>query len=57
VLLKSVSDLLLSFLDGSEPGVKTSMLHLLLMIYHGAVDDGPCDGLAHCGVVIEAMSR
>jgi hypothetical protein len=35
MLVKSVSDLLLSFLDGDELGVKTSMLHLLLMVTHG----------------------
>jgi hypothetical protein len=35
VLMKSVLDLLLSFLDGGEPNVKMSMLHLLRMISHG----------------------
>jgi hypothetical protein len=35
VLVRSVLDLLLSFLDGGEPGVKMSMLHLLLMVSHG----------------------
>ena len=32
MLVKSVLDLLLVLLDGGEPGVETSMLHLLLMI-------------------------
>jgi hypothetical protein len=35
VLMKSVLDLLLSFLNGGEPGVKTSVLHPLLMIFLG----------------------
>ena len=37
MLVKSVSDLLLVLLDGGEPGVKTSILHLLLMITYGMV--------------------
>ena len=37
MLVKSVSDLLLVLLDGGEPGVKTSILHLLLMITCGMV--------------------
>ena len=32
MLVKSVSDRLLVLLDGGEPGVKMSILHLLLMI-------------------------
>ena len=32
MLVKSVPDLLLVLLDGGEPGVKMSILHLLLMI-------------------------
>ena len=35
--MKSVPDLLLVLLDGGEPGVKTSILHLLLMITYGMV--------------------
>jgi hypothetical protein len=35
MLVKSVPNLLLSFLDGGEPVVKTGVLHLLLMIFHG----------------------
>ena len=35
--VKSVLDLLLVLLDGGEPGVKTSVLHLLLMITYGMV--------------------
>jgi len=37
MLVKSVPDLLLVLLDGGEPGVKTSVLHLLLMITCGMV--------------------
>ena len=37
MLVKSVSDLLLVLLDGSEPSVETSILHLLLMITYGMV--------------------
>ena len=37
MLVKSVSDLLLVLLNGGEPGVKTSILHLLLMITYGMV--------------------
>ena len=37
MLVKSVLDLLLVFLDGGEPGVKMSILHLLLMITCGMV--------------------
>ena len=43
MLVKSVSDLLLVLLDGGEPGIKTSTLHLLLMIT--------------CGMVMVAMGR
>ena len=35
--MKSVLDLLLVLLDGGEPGVKTSILHLLCMITYGMV--------------------
>ena len=35
--MKSVPDLLLVLLNGGEPGVKTSILHLLLMITYGMV--------------------
>ena len=35
--MKSVPDLLLVFLDGGEPSVETSILHLLLMITYGMV--------------------
>ena len=41
--MKSVPNLLLVLLDGSEPGVEMSVLHLLLMIT--------------CGMVVVAMSR
>ena len=37
MLVKSVPDLLLVLLDGGEPSVKTSILHLLLMITYGMV--------------------
>ena len=37
MLVKSVLDLLLVLLDGGEPGVETSVLHLLLMITYGMV--------------------
>ena len=37
MLVKSVLDLLLVLLDGGEPGVKTSVLQLLLMITYGMV--------------------
>ena len=37
MLVKSVLDLLLILLDGGEPGVETSVLHLLLMITYGMV--------------------
>ena len=37
MLVKSVPDLLLVLLDGGELGVKTSILHLLLMITYGMV--------------------
>ena len=37
MLVKSVPDLLLVLLDGGEPGVKTSILHLLLMLTYGMV--------------------
>ena len=37
MLVKSVPDLLLVLLDGGEPCVKTSILHLLLMITYGMV--------------------
>ena len=37
MLVKSVSDLLLVLLDGGEPGVEMSILHLLLMITYGMV--------------------
>ena len=37
MLVKSVLDLLLVLLDGGEPGVKTSILHLLFMITYGMV--------------------
>ena len=43
MLVKSVPDLLLVLLDGGEPGVETSVLHLLLMIT--------------CGMVVVAMGR
>jgi hypothetical protein len=35
VLMKSIPDLLLFFLDGGEPSVKMTVLYLLLMISHG----------------------
>jgi hypothetical protein len=35
MLVKSVLDLLLHFLDGCEPGVEMSVFHLLLMVTHG----------------------
>ena len=37
MLVKSVLDLLLVLLDDGEPGVETSVLHLLLMITCGMV--------------------
>ena len=37
MLVKSVLDLLLVLLDGGEPGVEMSILHLLLMITCGMV--------------------
>ena len=37
MLVKSVPDLLLVLLDGGEPGVEMSVLHLLLMITYGMV--------------------
>ena len=37
MLVKNVPDLLLVLLDGGELGVKTSVLHLLLMITYGMV--------------------
>ena len=37
MLVKSVLDLPLVLLDGGEPCVKTSILHLLLMITYGMV--------------------
>ena len=37
MLVKSVPDLLLVLLDGGEPSVETSILHLLLMITYGMV--------------------
>ena len=37
MLVKIVPDLLLVLLDGGEPSVKTSILHLLLMITYGMV--------------------
>ena len=37
LLVKSVTDLLLVLLDGGEPGVKMSVLHLLLMLTYGMV--------------------
>jgi hypothetical protein len=47
VLMKSIPDLLLSFLNGGEPGVETSMLHLLLMKSHGRWMMAPCDDHVH----------
>ena len=43
MLVKSVLDFLLVLLDGGEPVVKMSVLHLLLMIT--------------CGIVVVAMGR
>ena len=37
MLVKSILDLLLVLIDGGEPGVETSILHLLLMITCGMV--------------------
>ena len=37
MLVKSVLDLLLVLLNGGEPGVETSVLHLMLMITCGMV--------------------
>jgi hypothetical protein len=57
VLMKSVSDLLLSFLDGGEPSVKTSVLHLLLMITHGRWMMAHVVTMRARVVVVEATSR
>ena len=43
MLVKSVSDLLLVLLNGGEPGIEMSVLHLLLMIT--------------CGMIMVATSR
>jgi hypothetical protein len=56
VLMKSVPDLLLSFLDGGEPGVETSVLHLLLMISHGRWMMAHALITCTYGVVVEAVS-
>ena len=37
MFVKSIPDLLLVLLDGGEPGVEMSVLHLLLMITYGMV--------------------
>jgi hypothetical protein len=57
VLIKSVLDLLLSFLDGGEPSVETSVLHLLFMISHGRWMMAHVVIMCFHGVVVEAMSR
>jgi hypothetical protein len=35
MLVQSVLDLLVSFLDDGEPSIETSVFHLLLMVTHG----------------------
>jgi hypothetical protein len=56
-LVKSVPDLLLSFLDGGEPGVETSVVYLLLMISHGRWMMTHVTIMQAHGVVVEAMSE
>jgi hypothetical protein len=56
VLMKSILDLLLSFLDGSEPSVETSMLHLLVMICHGRWMMAHVLIMCTYGVIVEATS-
>jgi hypothetical protein len=47
----------LSFLDGGEPGVKTSVLHMLLMVSRGQWMMAHMMIMCTCGVVVEATSR
>jgi hypothetical protein len=54
--VKCVLNLLLSFLYGGEPGVKTSMLHLLLMISHGWWMMAHALIMQAYGVVVESTS-
>jgi len=57
MLVKSVPDLLLVLLDGGEPGVKTSVLQLLLMITHGRWMVAHVLVMIASGMVVEATSR
>jgi hypothetical protein len=50
MLVKSVPDLVLSFLDGGEPGVEPRVLHLLLMMSHVLI-------MRACGMVMVATSK
>jgi hypothetical protein len=57
MLVKSVLDLMLVLLDGSEPGVEVSMFHLLLMVTHGRRMVAYVLTIIARGMVMEATSR
>jgi hypothetical protein len=57
MLVKSVPDLLLSFLDAVEPIVKMGVLHLLLMISHGRWMMAHVLIMIAHGMLMEATSR
>jgi hypothetical protein len=56
MLVKSVPDLLLSYLDGGEPSVETRVLHLLFMISHRRWMMAHVIIMRAHGVVVEAAS-
>jgi hypothetical protein len=57
MLVKSVPDFLLSFLDVSKPSVEMSMFHLLLMVTHGQQMVAHVLIMIAYGMVMEATSR
>jgi len=56
MLVQGVLDLMLTLLDGSQPSVKVSVFHLLLMVTHGRRMVAHVLIMIAYGVVMEATS-